>query len=167
MAREWSDIEIINIRRSIILVYFYALLKYREKLKASILFLNFSDYLKAIREKFRKWQQRFVHIHGDEEIYDQFDRIDPFAIEIDWEENLEETFHENESEESEDFEEETYVQRERRRGRIVDLRKNITQMVVLGPPGIGKTTTLQFLANIDAKNLLTHPAILHKIPIYV
>ncbi len=57
-------------------------------------------------------------------------------------------------------------------GTVNDIRQHITerQMVVIGNAGMGKTTTLQYLANIDAQKLLNDMSLLsklHPLPIYV
>jgi len=106
---------------------------------------DLSAYLRKVVADFERWQQRFVHITGIE----KFEEIDLFAIE------------------SEDWD--TENQNELREGKIDELRKNIVErsMVVLGEPGMGKSTTMQYMAYGDAKALLVAPASSLPIPVYL
>lgn len=106
---------------------------------------DFSVYLRKVVSDFERWQQRFVHITGIE----KFEEIDLYAIESeDWDQTQNSALRE---------------------GKIDTLRKTITEktMVVLGEPGMGKSTTLQYMAYGDAKALLASPGRGGTIPVYL
>ncbi|WP_343523843.1 NACHT domain-containing protein [Pedobacter sp.] len=96
---------------------------------------NFESYLNKVVLDFEVWQKRFVHITGLE----KFEEIGINAIESEEWGNSE--------------------KRILREGKIDDLRKTNQEptMVVLGEPGMGKSTTLQYMAYHDAKKLLNSP----------
>lgn len=107
---------------------------------------DLTNYLNKVVHEFELWQKRFVHITGIE----KFEEIDLHAVESeDWSEN---------------------DKRVLREGKIDDLRKNISEnsMVVLGEPGMGKSTTLQYMSFNDAKELLSKTLNTDiKIPVYL
>jgi NACHT domain len=97
---------------------------------------DYTEYLAKVKTNFQKWQSRFIHLKGKEE----FEEILLFAKETDWEFNNQE----NEV-------------REKREGTVDSLRKKLSiesqyQMVIVGDAGMGKSTTMQYLAYKDASN---------------
>lgn len=146
-CESWSKKEIyINIE-SILVVYIYSTYKHVAALRIIInQEPDLENYFKKVVFEFELWQQRFVHITGKE----KFEEIDIFAIESDeWTEN------------------DNNILRE---GKIDDLRRSNTEktMVVLGEPGMGKSTTMQYIAYKDAKTLLSNASNVNtKIPIYI
>src|SRR5690606_33938441 len=89
---------------------------------------DFTSYLESSVREFENWQNRFVHITGQE----RFEEVPIQAIETDeWS---------------------TTARTLLRSGKIDDLRKNLEEntMVVLGDPGMGKSTTMQYILYNDA-----------------
>lgn len=101
--------------------------------------LRLKQYLKTVVYDFQKWQNRFVHIEGRERV----DEIQVYAQEIIKDEDFED---ENEG-----------LNVEVRFGKITELRNSIVekQMIIIGDAGMGKSTTLQFIAYKDASLLLS------------
>lgn len=131
--------------RSLLIAYIFVTGKYLNNLEAytSKLFdRTITNYLNQVINDYKKWQKRFVHIEGQED----FSVLDTYAIENKPENN-------NEKE---------------RTGTIDDLRKNQVsekRMLIWGEAGMGKSTTLQYLAYKDAKSALQN---LDKpIPVYL
>lgn len=146
-CESWSKKELYVNIESVLIVYLYSTYKHVAALRVLInQEPDLNNYFAKVVSEFEQWQQRFVHITGKE----KFEEVDIFAIESDeWIEN------------------DSNLLRE---GKIDDLRKNNAEktMVVLGEPGMGKSTTMQFMAYNDAKALLANPAdISIKIPIYI
>lgn len=127
----WSNRELYENVESLLIIYLYAISCHKNVL-ISILSQepNIKPYLLSVIKNFEKWQKRFVHITGKE----KFEEIDLYALENDdWSRSNNE--------------------KELREGKVDDLRQSIeeNQMVLLGDPGMGKSTTLQYLAYKDAK----------------
>lgn len=146
-CESWTRKELYENIESVLIVYIYATYKHVKTLKTIVnQEPDISSYLRRVVGDFEMWQKRFVHISGRE----KFEEIDLYAIE------------------SDEF---NKVSPEKlREGKIDSLRTNIDEnrMVVLGDPGMGKSTTLQYMAYKDAQSLLStsnHPSV--KIPIYV
>jgi len=125
-------------------VFLYTTLLFYREIQQKIEEQKFSDepdinpYLNKVIYRFKRWQQRFIAMHGIE-------KIELYA--------REELDDEN---------------RKAREGTIESLRRNIPekQMMVLGEAGMGKTTTLQYLAFEDAEKCLENP-VNENIPIYL
>lgn len=146
---KWTRKELAENIESLLIVYIYTVSKHIAILSNLVCREpDVTDYLSEVVANFEKWQQRFVHISGIE----KFEEIDIYAIESDnWSD-----------------EQETVL----REGKIDELRNTISEktMVVLGDPGMGKSTTLQYMAYRDAKALLaeTNPDLqILRIPIYL
>lgn len=93
-----------------------------------------TEYLEIVKRNFQKWQNRFIHLKGKEE----FEEILLFAKETEW-----------------DFEKQENETKIKREGTIDSLRKKLAnekqfQMVIVGDAGMGKSTTMQYLAYKDA-----------------
>ena len=97
-------------------------------------------YINSIKSDFKKWNQRFVPINGKE----QFHEIALYAIE---------------------YKPQTSSNTDKlREGEIEKLRQDLitnkqNQMIIMGEAGIGKTTTMMYLAYKDAES--------GRIPIYI
>lgn len=148
-CENWTNRELYENIESVLIIYLYVTNKYASQLKlivenvAKEKEIDFIVYLKGVKESFRSRIGRFVHIKGHENI-----RLSQgFVIEkiID---------HENE--------------RIERKGTVDDLRKNQVsekRMLIWGDAGMGKSTTLEYLAYTDAESNLK--GVQNKVPIYV
>ena len=143
----WPKKELYENIESLLVVYIYSTYKHIKALKSIVSQEpDMSNYLSNVVSNFEIWQKRFVHITGKE----TFEEIDLYAIESDeYKGNKDERLRE---------------------GKIDSLRDGIEEnrMVVLGDPGMGKSTTLQYMAYKDAQILLAtmnHPTV--KIPVYI
>lgn len=145
-CENWSRAEFYLNLKSVLIIYLYSILVNYDVIKAIVdPEPDLTAYTNSIINKYRSWFEKFIHIAGIEEIYDERKRIEIYAIETDW--DLEENDNDFDKMDGESID-----IRERREGRIIDLRKNIRHMVILGPPGVGKTASLKYLTFIDAKN---------------
>lgn len=115
-----------------------AILEFVDELSTLINKYDYSNYRINVINNFQKWQNRFIHLKGRED----FEEIVLFAREIDWE-------IPNQEVEKNEY-------RERREGTIDTLRKRLIsdnqfQMILIGDAGMGKSTTMQYLAFNDAR----------------
>jgi hypothetical protein len=147
----WDDTEIERLVRDVLIVYVFATFQHFDKIN-SILYpiSEFNDYLKSVENQFKFWQSRFVYVDAIEESNIVVENIDLDFIETEWDINSV-LFDESE----EDFEEP-----EKRKGKIEDLLNNVKRFVIIGSPGTGKSTSLQFLSYKLAKEQQV-------IPIYI
>lgn len=110
-------------------------------------------YLKTVVYDFQRWQNRFVHIEGNEKI-----------------EEVQVYVHEIIDQDDESTEDDSIHIRQ---GIISKLRNEIEekQIIMIGDAGMGKSTTLQFIAYNDANLLLQSENIFENknflIPIYI
>lgn len=147
-CQDWSSRELYENVESILLIYIYAISLNKEQIKSIVEQQpNVKNYLHEVVTNFEKWQYRFVHIMGKE----KFEEIDLYALESD------EWIEENDEEAP------------LREGKIDDLRNSIeeNQMVILGDPGMGKSTTLQYLAYKDAKRKIQNCDDRIKTPVFI
>jgi predicted NACHT family NTPase len=103
-----------------------------------------SDYLNLVIISFKKWQVFFVHILGR-----QVAEINLLAREVN-------------------------AMKDTREGTVEELRYLISQnekiMMILGQPGMGKSTSMQYLVQKDAQKLLQNncmPNLENRVPIYL
>lgn len=141
-CKELGAFEFPQLLISVLVVYLYTIDKHSSPITKWLSDNNvyLKLYINGIKSDFRKWNQRFVPIKGKE----QFHEIALYAIEY--------KPQKNSSEE------------QLREGEIEQLRKDLisskqNQMIILGEAGIGKTTTMMYLAYNDAES--------GKLPIYV
>ena len=141
-CKELGAFEFPQLLISVLVVYLYTIDKHYSPITKWFSDNNvyLKSYINGIKSDFRKWNQRFVPIKGKE----QFHEIALYAIEY--------KPQKNSSEE------------QLREGEIEQLRKDLisskqNQMIILGEAGIGKTTTMMYLAYNDAES--------GKLPIYV
>lgn len=147
LCKNWPSKELFENFESVLIVYLYTVHLHFSELSLSVTpEPRFDSYLQEVVIAFEIWKERFVHITGIE----SFDEIPIHAIEReDWNDR----------------------ERSLRTGKIDDLRKSIDEnsMVILGEPGMGKSTTMQYMTYNDAKLLLSglKPSDQVRIPIYV
>lgn len=133
--------------KSFIISMLFFVSKYSERLnnvydKQKEIFLN--TYLSSVIDEFKKWRSRFVHITGKED----FKVLDTFAIEQKTDNN---------------------DGKAERNGTIDYLRNNEIdekRMIIWADAGMGKSTTLQYLAYKDAYEILHNKKEL-PIPVYI
>ena len=142
----WTNREIYEHIESILTVYLFSTYKYMSLLKSIIdREPDLNDYLSNVVKSFEIWQKRFVHMKGKE----KFEEIDLYAVESDeWSESNKNLLRE---------------------GKIDELKNSIDEntMVIIGEPGMGKSTTMQYMAYKDAQNLIVSNDSSKKIPIYL
>lgn len=144
---EWTNKEFYENIQSILVFYIYSI-----HLNSSLLIPiinveekgpDFNEYLNSVKEDFRSRIGRFIHIRSQEDI-----KITHGYVK--------EIIADEENEESE------------RKGTVEELRKQYVpenRMFIWGDAGLGKSTTLEYLAYIDADNYLVN--ISNKIPVYL
>lgn len=144
---EWTNKEFYENVQSILIFYVYSI-----HLNSSLLTpivnieeesIDFSGYLNSVKEDFAARIGRFIHIKSQEDI-----KITHGYVK--------EIIADQENEESE------------RKGTVEELRNhNVPEnrMFIWGDAGLGKSTTLEYLAYIDADNYLENNAT--KIPVYL
>jgi len=138
-CQKFSMADFYKILKSVLIIYLWTIEKNYKKLYDTIHNnnVNKSLYLVSVKKDFEKWSKRFVSINGREQI-----EVALYAIEqknIGDDDNI-------------------------REGKIMELRDLLikekqNQMIIAGEAGIGKTTTMQYLAYKDA--------VASKMPIYV
>ena len=136
-----NDVKITNLLQSTLSVYLLAIDVNSKEIKQWIISqnTNYQDYLNSVSEEFQTWNRRFVPINGKE----QFQEVAIYAVETDWD---------NEG------------NQQMREGEVEELREDLiadgqNQMIIVGEAGIGKTTTMQYLAYRDALS--------RRLPVYV
>lgn len=147
-CEDWPSKELFENVESILVVYLFAINEHKDVILELVNPIpNVNSYLTDVVDNFEKWQSRFVHIMGKE----KFEEIDLYALE---------------SDEWIGIQDEEIPLRE---GRIDDLRNSIVEnrMVILGEPGMGKSTTLQYLAYRDAKQIIQNSDTTTKIPVFI
>ena len=147
-CKQYSRQQIFTGLKSALVIYIYATFLHQEKLKSILKNLktpNYQSYFETVKSDFDRWKNRFVHLNGREE----FEEISLYIVETDW----------NNSDEDE-------ITTIRREGKIDELRQQLIksdqfQMVIVGDAGMGKSTTMQYLAYNDScqKNV--------RLPIYI
>ncbi|RXF70535.1 NACHT domain-containing protein [Arcticibacter tournemirensis] len=148
LCKNWTNKELYENLESVLIVYLYTVYLHATKLTQIVTpEPKFDVYLESVISAFEIWRERFVHITGIE----SFDEIPIHAIEReDWNNKEKNVL---------------------RSGKIDDLRKVIDEnsMVILGEPGMGKSTTMQYMTYNDAKSLISgsNPSASNKLPIYI
>ena len=148
-CESWTNRELYQNIESVLVVYLIATHKYLQKL-IDIVEINstqknydFSIYLTSVKANFINRIGRFVDVKGVEDL--SFSQS--FVIE------------KNNDQESDRIE---------RKGAVNELRKNQVvenRMLIWGDAGMGKSTTLEYLAYIDALDISTNPS--SNIPVYI
>jgi len=132
--------------QSYLVMYLYAAHIHRQALLAAVEPYFLSSYLQNYIIQYRQWQTQFVPMPGIE-----FERIDQWASEVPEEELQNQGQDKPEDEKKRPNP--NRPQKTRRSGTIEDLRHSITekQMVIIAEPGMGKSTSLQYIAYTDAQ----------------
>jgi hypothetical protein len=179
-AKNWAEHQLSTRYIDCLMTYVYLVLENYSALKSGIenfikteehkklmADVDMEKYLNSIIAKIENEptfpRKRYTDLEGEENI----DLIDDDFADREIEEDVsmyddnEEDYTEDDDEEDEnfddkdeDFDEDDYdftPQREKRKGKISDLRQTIRQMIIRGNPGMGKTTTLRYLSLCDAK----------------
>ncbi|OWY19594.1 hypothetical protein BVG80_17865 [Sphingobacteriales bacterium TSM_CSM] len=131
--------------QSYLVMYLYAAHKHRQAILQAVEPYFLSNYLKQYIADFKQWQTQFVPIAGIE-----FEKIDLWATEVPEEER-----HKQGQDKPDDSNRQPKhhrPQQPRRSGTIDELRRTIKerQMIVVAEPGMGKSTSLQYIAYTDA-----------------
>ena len=136
-----NDVKIFNLLQSLFAVCLFAIDINSHSIKQWKISqnTNYHNYLNAVLSDFQTWNRRFVPINGKE----QFQEVAIYAVETDWDKEGKQQMREGEVEEL--------------REELIDEGQN--QMIIVGEAGIGKTTTMQYLAYRDALG--------SRLPIYV
>ena len=140
-AEALEETDLLDFARSAIIICLYAINKHSMALSKQLTKADSrrSSYLAKVEEDFKNWNKRFVPINGKE----QFQEIAIYAVEANWDDQEQETAREGEVEQL--------------RQDLIAVQQN--QMIIQGEAGMGKTTTMKYLAYRDAKA--------GKIPIYI
>jgi len=148
-CEDWTSRELYENIESVLVIYLFVANKYSSQLKPMLdavseeKELDFKLYLESVKSNFKSRLGRFVHLKGHEDI------------------NISQGFVvENIADQSDE--------RVERKGTVNDLRKTKIperRMIIWGDAGMGKSTTLEFMAYIDADEKLRIPN--SKLPVYI
>ncbi|EMS33907.1 hypothetical protein C943_04226 [Mariniradius saccharolyticus AK6] len=148
-CENWTNRELYENIESVLTIYLYATKQYANSLRpiVEVPFKekepDFKTYLENVKENFRSRIGRFIHIRGKENIM----LSQGYVVE------------KISNHESEIIE---------RKGTVNDLRKNHVsekRMILWGDAGMGKSTTLEYLAYVDAEEKLRDNKA--KLPVYI
>ncbi len=146
-CENWTNREFYENVESVLIFYLYATSTHSSLLKSKVENIekapDFKEYLNSVKDNFKTRIGRFIHIKGQENIK----LSHGYVIE---------NITDEESEKAE------------RKGTVDELRKNRIpekRMLIWGDAGMGKSTTLEYLAYIDAEVCLTSSSA--KIPVYI
>ncbi len=137
-----NQIAVMQNRNSVLVVMVYATLKHYEALQQviasrKIKHPDVESYITEMIENFKRWEQLFVNIHAE-----KTEKIELFA--------------------REEFDDQD---RKLRSGSIENLRQEVAKFMLVGDAGMGKTTTLQYLAYEDAVSCRENSE--HSMPLYL
>ncbi len=148
-CENWTNRELYENIESVLIIYLYATKQFANALKPIVEVAykekepDFKTYLEGVKENFKSRIGRFIHIKGQEDI-----RLSQgYVVERITEQDTEKI---------------------ERKGTVNDLRKNHVsekRMLIWGDAGMGKSTTLEFLAYTDAEEKLRDNKA--KLPVYI
>lgn len=150
LCENWSLKELYENIENILVVYILVVERWKSELTEIITNDNFQKeqdfkpYLNSVKEDFKSRIGRFVHIKGKEDIRLSQNLVIENGINSDDNERVE------------------------RRGTVNDLRRSSVpekRMLIWGDAGMGKSTTLEYLAYVDADKKLKDS--LSNIPVYI
>lgn len=150
LCENWSLKELYANIESVLCVYLMAIQRWKSEIEDIISRENilkeqdFTDYLNRVKDEFKERIGKFVHIKGKEDIKLSQNIVIEAKIENGENDRLE------------------------RVGTVNDLRKNQVpenRMIIWGDAGMGKSTTLEYLAYKDAESRIKDP--LQNLPVYV
>lgn len=130
---------------------------------------------KFLRTKgFRQVVKEYVVVDGKEELQETELIPDVYAVEYTFEDQYDDDkYVDDEDENQEDYEwkdtedsSKDNLPKVPRQGLLTTLRSDVPRMIILGPPGIGKSTTIRFLVHQDALRYIESPT-QAKLPIFV
>lgn len=146
-CESWTNRELYENIESILVIYIYVTNKYKKQLNLLVEIPqkepDFKIYLETVKSNFKSRIGKFIHLHGQENIK----LTQGYVIE-----NI--TDDDNEGKE--------------RKGTVDNLRKNEVpekRMIIWGDAGMGKSTTLEYLAYVDAEEKLKSNK--NKLPVYL
>jgi hypothetical protein len=146
-CESWTNRELYENIESVLVFYLYATNKYKIQLKPLVEVTtkepDFKSYLETVKTNFKSRIGKFIHLQGQENIK----LTQGYVVE-------------NISEEDNEGNE--------RKGTVDDLRKNRVpekKMIIWGDAGMGKSTTLEYLAYVDADEKLKNNK--SKLPVYL
>lgn len=144
-CESWSNKDLYANIESVLVIYLYATMKFSKQLEIARESLkrepDFKTYLDSVKSNFKLRISKFIHIKGQENI-----KLTQGLVV----ENI------NEDERSE------------RKGTVDELRKKQipeNRMMIWGDAGTGKSTTLEYLAYVDADEKIRNPN--NKVPVYL
>lgn len=140
-CQKLNEVKLISLLQSVLVVYLFAIDKNYLIIKQWLAKQDngLQTYLDTVKKDFHTWNSRFVPINGREQIQE----VAIYAIETDWEKKENRQMREGEVE---------YL-------RNILIGENQNQMIIVGEAGIGKTTTMKYLAYRDA--------IAGRLPVYI
>ena len=147
-AKAWNNMELFGNVQSLLIFYLEVIRKYQNQLEDKLLQASFdvSEHVNSEIERFEKQAKRFVATESTED----FNVFESYAVENSF--SSDEDFDDDEDSDDEDDDEEEVKERS---GTVDDIRKNKLpekRMILWGDAGLGKSTTLQYLTYIDAKD---------------
>jgi hypothetical protein len=148
-CENWTNRELYENIESVLTIYLYATKQFANTLKPIVEVAykekepDFKTYLEGVKENFKSRIGRFIHIKGHEDI-----RLSQgYVVERITEQDTEKI---------------------ERKGTVNDLRKKHVsekRMLIWGDAGMGKSTTLEYLAYVDAVEKLQENK--NKLPVYI
>jgi len=136
-ARAYSAREKAEIFESVCVVMVFTVCEFKDRIGLAILASHHRQLLERYRDTFDKWRERFVDLEGREQLTDEFEGIDPLAVEI----VEDDSDLQNEASAGQDPSNNTRLGDkipDQRRGLVRDLVRNVPKLVLLGDPVLAK-----------------------------
>ena len=146
-APELSERQKAQIFESVCVLLLFAVAEHYDAIRGSLLVARSKEYLRTLECEFGNWQKNFVQcgLH------------------------LEDKYNKNEASVRlhDRLAGDSYRAAVENPKQIADVLKAYSRLLLVGPPGAGKSTTLQFLAGTMAQSALREPSKTARIPVYV